>query len=329
MPVAERLRSFVGPLLPASVRLRLRHSIVGRPVEFTRAWRRAAAYAAHHARCRQAFTRSGTNTLPALQDFTWLPLRPAGAAPADHGAHLPPDYDALVDRIAANVQEKLAWTAHSWMHPAIDRVPPRTADTREVAQGDVIIQKLTDPLPIDGLNALCDGVLPGIEDEVFRSYVGVDTVHVQRTYSSRRTAGGSFLWHHDEFPREILKLLIYLTDVDEDTAPFTYLEGPDGLPVLGSRHPTFGASRISEARMAGFLAGGCRVRHLTGPRGTCVLFSPAIVHRATIATRGHRDALFLTLRPSPVRRTPYVDVRWTGTVRHADYSPDPTQDLPC
>jgi hypothetical protein len=328
MSVATRIRGVLGPLLPAPIRLCLRHSVAGRPVQFFRTRSRAAAYARHHARCRRSFAPRGPKTALVLRDFRWVIPALAGAATAGTGVRLPPDYDGLIERIARDVDEKLSWTAHGRLHPPVDPLPPRTDDKPEVRRGDVIIQKLANPLPIDGLNALCDGLLPSIGAEVFESHVTVDTIQVHRTYASSRPAGGSFLWHHDEFPREILKLLIYLTDVDADTAPFTYLEGPDGRPVLGSRTPLFAASRISRERMDGFLAGGCRVRQLTGPRGTCVLFSPVIVHRATIAARGHRDALFLRLRPSPVRRTPYVDERWTGTLRHADYSPDPRQDLP-
>jgi len=326
MSIAARIRESVG-LLQRPASMHPRPSFAARVAQYLEARRLHATFAAHHAQCQRGFSVEGPQSLPPLQAFLWLPLRPA-VADANHGVILPGDYEALIDRIARDIQEKLAWTAHCRMHPHIERLPPRTADVPEIGRGEVMIQKLTDPLPIDGLNELCDAIVPSLEQQVFRSPVTVDSVQVSRTHTSPGRPEGSFLWHHDEFPREILKLLIYLNDVDETTAPFTYLEGPDGLPVVGSPLPMFGYSRISAERMETYLSAGCRVRQWLGPRGTCLLFSSTIVHRATFAQRGHRDALFLTLRPTRARRTPYVDVRWTATIRHFDFSPDPEDTLP-
>ena len=33
----------------------------------------------------------------------------------------------------------------------------------------------------------------------------------------------AYLWHHDDFPHEILKVIIYLNKVDENNSPFEYL----------------------------------------------------------------------------------------------------------
>ena len=320
------VRKVAGRALPPSWRLRLRHSAVGRPADYRWTRRTAAAYRAHAVRCRRQYPgRAGQAAT--LETFTWLQLWPVpqGGSPSPV---TPSDWPALVARVAAAAADAFSRTTLSWLHPPVAHPRPLAADTPEVQRGEVVIQKLTEPLTLDGLRELCDALVPRLEQHVLRAYAKVDSVQVSRTYVSPLTPGGSFLWHHDEFPREVLKLLIYLNEVDEDTAPFTYLEDAGGRPVIGSPTPMLAASRITPERMEAYLARGGSVRALTGPPGTCVLFSPAIVHRATVARRGYRDALFLTLRPWDAPRRPYVDPRWTATVRHHDFSRDPEADLP-
>jgi hypothetical protein len=131
------------------------------------------------------------------------------------------------------------------------------------------------------------------------------------------------MWHYDEHPREVAKLLIYLTDVEEGTAPFEYLVASDGRAVIGRANPLKGGSRISNDRIDAMVERGCTVRTLTGPQGTMAVFDDNIVHRATLAARRHRDVLTLQVRPARAPRRPFVDARWTGSFPHRAYNVDP------
>jgi hypothetical protein len=242
---------------------------------------------------------------------------------------LPARYGEWVGRIQRHLSERLSWSANSWFHPPPVRLAARVDDVDEVRRGDVITLKLKDHLQIDGLEDLCAEVMPEIERAVYGAYVLVDKVYVYRTFVSRHREQGSWLWHYDEHPLEMLKLMIYLTDVGEDSAPFTYLSaGDSGEAVLGTRNPLLGQSRIPEPVMAAYAAKGCRARAVTGPSGTAVLFNDNVIHRATFAERRHRDVLVLQLRPAMRRYTPHVDPRWTGSFPHRDFNEDPHQVEP-
>jgi hypothetical protein len=90
---------------------------------------------------------------------------------------------------------------------------------------------------------------------------------------------GSQRWHRDYDDRYLLKVFVYLTDVDADTGPFEYVPGsqPGGrfdtvwpwYPMSESYPPQDElAARIGEA-----------VKTFTGPRGTMILCNTSGFHR--------------------------------------------------
>ena len=123
----------------------------------------------------------------------------------------------------------------------------------------------------------------------------------------------SWLWHYDDAPPEYLKLAIYLNDTDEKNGCFQYLSVQDGVPVIPSsrKRPgpagkqAFPGSRVPKEFVDKM---GCEVKSLTGPAGTYALFTPNIIHRATIpdATSSPREALFFFIRPS-VKQGEFID----------------------
>jgi hypothetical protein len=58
--------------------------------------------------------------------------------------------------------------------------------------------------------------------------------------------------------------------------------------------------------------------------GTAILFDDNVLHRATLARTGHRDALVFQIRPAAFRPDSYIDPRWTGSFGHDDFNQDPT-----
>lgn len=243
---------------------------------------------------------------------------------------LPPNYAELVGRIRSHVSERVSWSANCLFHPPLAAAvrEARTAEVEEVQNGDVLTLTLADYLHIDGLEELCSHVIPEIERAIYGAYVLVDKVYVHRTLVSRyRPEQSSWTWHYDQHPLEVLKLLIYLTDVDSDSAPFTYLSRR-GTAVMGTRNPLFGQSRIPASAMEAYARKGCRAQAVTGPSGTAVLFNDNVLHRATFAQKRHRDVLILQLRPTGQRRLPHVDARWTGSLAHRDFNRNPEQVEP-
>ena len=314
-------------LLPEPVRAPLR-GVMHSARAYSRARRVLARYSRHYAAVHLAYRRAhpgasgGPRAIAALGVLTIPPDAPPDALP------LPPAPPALVERLGRDVAERLSWTAQCRFFPpttdAALPLPPRSDAVDAVRRGETIALQLIDVRGLDGLEEFCAAVVPVIEERMYGAHVLVDKVYVYRSPVSRQQPQASWVWHYDEHPREVLKLMLYLTDVTGDTAPFMFLaRGGDGRAVIGTRTPLYGQSRMSPARMARFQASGCVARAVTGPRGTLVLFNDNVIHRATLATRAHRDVLVLQLRPTDRPRRPLADPRWTGSFQNLDFNRDP------
>jgi len=199
-----------------------------------------------------------------------------------------------------------------------------TSEIEAVRRGEVLAVQVRDPLAIDGLNTLAEPLTCELERTVYRSFALVDKVYVYRSIVSAQAPRGSWLWHYDNHPPEIVKALIYLTDVDESSAPFEYLRDRDGGAVVGAPiTPRFGHGRVSDDIVDQVLAAGGRRCIVTGPRGTTILFDDNVLHRATVATGRHRDVLTFQVRPWLFQVEPRIDRRWTGSFPHWDIQDDP------
>lgn len=318
-------------VLPSPVRTQVRRAFVS-VRDYRRARRVLRTYSRHYADVRRQYRRERPGSPVSVESLAAVGVRTVRPGAPGNIIALPPNHLDLVERLHHDVQERLSWTARCRLYPlpASAALPERTADVAEVRQGGVLTLQLAETSALDGLEEFCAHVIPEVERAVYGAYVLVDKVYVYRTLVSRhRPAGSSWAWHYDEHPREVLKLMIYLTDVTEDAAPFTYLSAREsGHAVLGSRNPLFGQSRIPAPVMEAHAAQGCRARAVTGPRGTVVLFNDNVIHRATLADRRCRDVLVLQLRPTCPPRRPFIDPRWTGSFQHLDFNRDPNQVEP-
>src|SRR5690606_25749545 len=134
-------------------------------------------------------------------------------------------------------------------------------------------------------------ILDHLEHRVYRSYVLVDKVYVYRSPVSRQMPEASWIWHFDNLPYEVIKVLVYLTDVTAGTAPFEYVRhASTKRPLQGSPvAPFHGHSRMAAADVDAYLRRGYELHHVTGSQGTMLIFDENIVHRASLAREAHRD----------------------------------------
>lgn len=289
------------------------------------------AYSAHYEAARTVY-RSTTN--PELQKSSALNVtRVERAEPGRPGPvlSLPDHYPALVERVHAAVREQLSWTRNCWFFPKLQAspLPDRTDDLPGVRNGDVIAVQLQDYQRVAGLEDLCRAVLPQLESRVFGAFLIVDKVYIYRNLPSRASDQVSWLWHYDNHPSQIRKIMIYLTDVTDETGPFEYLRAPEtGIPLYIPPTPLSGYGRISHDMIERRLAEGYQGHKVTGPRGTLVFFEENVVHKANVAKQGCRDALFFQVRPATFRPDRYIDPRWTGSFQHQDFNHDPYDTEP-
>lgn len=288
-------------------------------------------YSAHYRQARQAYPPNG-NVPARAHGESILADGVAVLRPSESGViALPPRFQPMVERLAQQAAMQLSATNRCRFVPPLSSMslPGRVEMIPEVKRGAVITAQLLDPFALDGLSELCEPLMSEIEHKLYGAHALVDKVYVYRSLVSSQTPRASWLWHYDNHPREMLKVMIYLTDVDETTAPFEYLRGPDGRAALGRPlAPRYGDSRLTPQYFDRLTADGYQAVRVTGPRGTMLLFDDNIVHRATLAQSAHRDVVVFQVRPATFKSEPRIDPRWTGSFLHHDLNLDPADVTP-
>jgi hypothetical protein len=239
---------------------------------------------------------------------------------------LPADYDRLVARVAADIDRRFERTANCLFMPRLERadLPELTADAAAIKNKDVISLQLRDALSVDGVRELGDAILPEIERRLFAAFVIIDKIYAYRNLVTRQKEQVSWLWHYDNHPTEVVKIMIYLTDVGPLNAPFEFVRRKsDGQPLGFSPKPLLGDSRINASRVDELVANGHEIVKATGPRGTMLIFDDNVLHRATFAREGRRDVLVYQIRPATFPPERRLDPRWSGSFEHVDFNPQP------
>lgn len=161
-----------------------------------------------------------------------------------------------------------------------------------------------------GLLRLKDGyeLLPEVEsfltaeiaaiiEHYFQSYFKIYSVNVYRIVPEVNEPKQSFLWHLDNCPRSVIKLMVYLDDTTEETGAFRLK--PRALSEVLLRQGFWERARNDE--FASTLEDHSSTRVIEGPVGTCILFQDGrCVHKATFPRGGHRDVVTFVMQPSDI-----------------------------
>ena len=115
-----------------------------------------------------------------------------------------------------------------------------------------------------------------------------------------------------------LKFAICLNDVTEENGCFQYIGGDFVTPVMPSSRSTplrgagrqiFPGSRVPKEFIDKLSREGAKIKSLIGKQGTYALFTPNIIHRATIPKPGTtpREAIFFFIRPTLQNNDKYLN----------------------
>lgn len=185
------------------------------------------------------------------------------------------------------------------------------------------------------LTQLANQFIPQLEKTLFGSYAFISAVHIYRNVQTKAERSSSWLWHYDNNPKEAIKLMIYLTDVYENTAPFEYLKHKDTGEVIkmetsrtGHDHwepppPEYPGSRIPAQKMDELVAQGYKKVKIIGQKGTLILFDNNCIHTANIPTEEFRDVVIFNIRPVHFKIRPCITEKYTGSWMHKDPVHDP------
>jgi hypothetical protein len=294
--------------------------------QYLRARRIVRDYAANYQQSRDLYLSDGQSDARAIPSLDRLGVRVVIPGAPGNVLNLPDAYQAMVTRIADDVARRFELTANCLFMPRVERgsLPARTADMQAIKDRDVISLQLKDAMAVEGVRELGEAILPEIERKLFASYVIVDKVYVYRNLVTRQQEQVSWLWHYDNHPTEVMKVMIYLTDVGPLNAPFEYVRRKDsGEPMQFVPKPLVGNSRVSAEKVGELLANGHEAFKATGPQGTMLIFDDNVLHRATFAREGRRDALVYQIRPAAFKPAARLDPKWSGSFEHVDFNQKP------
>ncbi len=140
-----------------------------------------------------------------------------------------------------------------------------------------------------------------IADEYFGMYVKLRYYNVWQTFASNGASRESQLWHFDREDNYILKVFIYLDDVDEGAGPFTYAPGTHKKGKYRSIEPEFflegGVRRSTDEQMNAAYPKERWIRAV-GKRGTIIFADTRGYHKGGEARTKDR-LMFTSMYTSP------------------------------
>lgn len=153
------------------------------------------------------------------------------------------------------------------------------------------------------LQPIVEDTLLNVEHLIYSSAVHLHRIYIYKTLAKQIDLRSSFLWHFDNHPREVYKIMIYLNDVDEKTAPFELLLDKFRQPKLmksfrdGKQNTWKSVSgRFSQKEIDVFYPEYAPTKIL-GRAGTTIIFDNNCIHKANLAEK-ERVVCVLQVRPS-------------------------------
>jgi len=180
------------------------------------------------------------------------------------------------------------------------------------------------PLCFPEVSQIIEGFYDEISNKIFNCNFTTNRISLYKSiYSDSSVVENTWRWHWDNNPRPHIKLFIYLTDVDEGTAPFSYLKNVSGEAIKmesskispkKQQAPKYKDSRIPDdfleqkRKKEGFF-----IENVYGKAGTFIVFDPNIIHRATVPFIDQsRIALVYHMHPTTKNENKFYSRRGTN-----------------
>ncbi|MEH2001566.1 MAG: phytanoyl-CoA dioxygenase [Nostoc sp.] len=161
---------------------------------------------------------------------------------------------------------------------------------------------------------------------IIENYIGLPIafhgVHLRKDLKNKHQFG-TLLWHSDAEDRRIIKIIIYLNDVEEKTGPFEYI--PRSLTSLFSWNYfrlyyklwKSGYTGIDDEQVKPVIPKSAW-KSCPGPAGTVILVDTKnTLHHGTVRTED-RSALFLCYTTNPPERPDLCTQYWNDTYPRAE-----------
>jgi Phytanoyl-CoA dioxygenase (PhyH) len=157
--------------------------------------------------------------------------------------------------------------------------------------------------------------------KIIENYLGLPVafqgVHLRKDFPNKNQFG-TLLWHKDSEDRRMIKIIIYLNDVEEKHGPFEY------IPLSLTSFPAVNSYRVDyKLRQSNYL--GINDDQLNkiipksawksclGPAGTVIIADPrTALHHGTLRSQ-ERPALFFVYTANPPKRPELCTQYWDDT----------------
>ena len=278
------------------------------------------SYQIHYKKAQESYLQKTLSSPYSLDDIGVRVIE-TNPAEGDEIIELPGNYLQLTNDIALQVADCFTRENCCFSPPYLNS---KSSFVRLLKDSEIFT--------INGIEALARVIIPQLESLYYHSFLHLDKVYVYRSLATTNNAQFSWLWHYDNHPACVHKILIYLTNVDNDHGPFEYLRSHDGVAKIirpsreGLRYwkaPEWKGSRVPARIMEAFLRSGYETHRVLGPPGTMIVFDNNCVHRANLASTHYRDVMTLQVRPAKNSMRPFIDPRWTGGFESTDIERDP------
>lgn len=159
--------------------------------------------------------------------------------------------------------------------------------------------------------------------EIANGYFGMFTrlryYNVWHTFATQDDARQSQLWHRDREDFKILKVFVYLSDVDDGAGPLTYARGTQlsrGMKREPAHFMEDGVKRSTDEQMAGVAPSATWLK-ATGAKGTIVFADTSGYHKGGLARTRDR-LMYVCMFTSPASQSKELFRRSVDFVQPAD-----------
>ncbi len=161
---------------------------------------------------------------------------------------------------------------------------------------------------------------------IIENYIGLPVafhgVHLRKDFSNENQFG-TLLWHKDSEDRRMIKIIVYLSDVEKQHGPFEYVP----LHLTSTRSLAFyrvyyelwksGYLGINDDQLKKVIHDSVW-KSCPGPAGTVILVDTKnVLHHGTLRTK-ERAALFFTYTADPPERPELCSQYWDDTFARPD-----------
>lgn len=177
---------------------------------------------------------------------------------------------------------------------------------------------IKDPRFIPALKTFAKEITQQVEEKLFGCFFNIEFIHCYENLHKNTQESSSWLWHFDNCPDEYVKIAFHINESTKDNGCMKILLDKNNLPLRmksdrfkpndKSKRP----SRVSYEHVDALKHNGYTEKCILGGRGSNFVFSPNILHKATIPAYNseHRKMLMFYVRPSLLKhKDPFANTR--------------------